>query len=69
MAVGKNITWKREIGKQYNLPYIMKAVGNTIKLGTGGDGDENVGEENQVLRNGDGDEYQVVCNFLYLENN
>ena len=26
MSVGKNITWKKGKGKQYHLPYIIKAV-------------------------------------------
>ena len=40
MAVGKNIMWKEGKGKQYHIPYNVKAVGKNIKLGREeGDGD------------------------------
>ena len=47
VTVGKNITWKK--GKQYNLPYNIKAAGKNIKWGRAG-GDGNFGEENQDLK-------------------
>ena len=42
MALGKNITWKKEKGKQYYLPYNIEAARKNIKLGKG---DGNFGEE------------------------
>ena len=33
MASGKNITLKKDNGKQYNLPYHIKFVGENIKWG------------------------------------
>ena len=47
MAVGKNKTWN--LGKGNHLLYNIKAVGKNIKRG-GGEGDENLGEENQDLK-------------------
>ena len=32
MAVGKNLTWKKGNGKQYHLPYDIKAVGKKGKM-------------------------------------
>ena len=50
--------------KAYHLPYNVKAVGKNIKWGRG-KGDGNFGEENQDYKNGDGEEYQVECNFIH----
>ena len=41
-----NVEKKRK-GKQYHLPYTIKAVGKIIKLGRGEGRDGNFGEENQ----------------------
>ena len=45
-SVGKNITWKKGKGKQYLLPFHIKAVGKYIKLGRKrGKGSEELGKK------------------------
>ena len=61
--MGKNIV-KRERGKQYHLPYDSKAVGKTIKWGRG-EGNGNFWKILKILKNEDGEEYQVVGNFIH----
>ena len=46
MAVGKNITWKRDKLKQYHLPFNIKDVGKNINWGRG---DRIFRDENQDL--------------------
>ena len=49
---------KKRKGKQYNLSLITMAVGMNIKWETG-EVNWNFGEENQDIKNRDGEEYQV----------
>ena len=65
LAVGKNITWKKgERESNIILPIILRLLGR-LSSGTKRKGDENFGEENQGLKNGGGEEYQVVGNFIH----
>ena len=65
MAVGKNITWNNGKAKQYHLSFNIRDVGKDIKCGRG-DWNGNFREENQELtKNGDREEYQVVGNFIH----
>ena len=69
---GKGISWllgrikrgKEGKEKQYHLPFNIKALGKNIQWGKG-ESDRNFEEENQDLRNGDEQEYQVVGNFIH----
>ena len=49
MAVRKNIPLKKGEGKQYHLPYDIKAVCKNIKWGRA-EGDRNFVEKNQDLK-------------------
>ena len=49
-----------EEGKQYHLSYNIKAVGKNIKWG-GGEG----GQKIQIKKKWEGEEYQVVGNFIH----
>ena len=60
-AMEKNIPRKKRERKQYHLSYNIQAVGKNIKC----EGDENLGEANQDLKNWDGKEYQAVGNFIH----
>ena len=53
MAVRKNITQQKGKGKQYHLPYtiILKLLRRR------GEGDENIGKDNQDLKIWGGEEY------------
>ena len=60
MAVGKNITWKRERGSIIVLP--IRLLGRIIKWGKGeGEGNFKI----IFFLNGGGEEYQVVYNFIH----
>ena len=48
--------------EQYNLPYNIKDVGKDIKKGNG---TENFKKKIRILKNGSGEEYQVVGNFIH----
>ena len=48
---------KKGKGKQYYLPYKIKVVGKNITT--------ILGKKIKVLQNGDGEEYQVVGNFIH----
>ena len=56
--------WKKGKEKQYHLPYNIKTVGENIKWKEG-KGMEILGKKIKVLKNGGGEEYQVVGNFLH----
>ena len=45
--MGKNITWKRGMCKQYHLPYDIKAIGKNIKWGKG---TENLGKKIKIKK-------------------
>ena len=52
-------TWKK--GKQYHLPYNIKAVGKNIKWGRR----RKFGEESENLKNVGGEEYRVIGNYIH----
>ena len=53
MAVGKNITWTKGKGKQYHLSITLRLSGRIFWV------------KNQDLKNGGGEEYQAVRNFIH----
>ena len=50
-------------GKQYHLPFNIKAVGKNTKLGKG-KGTDNSGKKIEILKNRGGEEYRNVGNFI-----
>ena len=53
------------MGKEYHLPLNIKIVGKTIKWDRGeGDGNFGAGRKSRFQKNGGGEEYQVVENFI-----
>ena len=59
MTEGKKITWKK--GKQYNLPYNIKAAGKNIKcMGKSGRGRQFWGRKSRFKTIGGGEEYSFM---------
>ena len=68
MAVGNNVTWlkgKGEAKSSSQNNHNIKAVGKNIKRGKG-EGAEILMKEIMILKNGGGEEYQVVGNFIHF---
>ena len=60
MTLGKNITWKKGKGKQYNLPMILRLLGRI----SSGERDGNFGEECQDFKTWGWEEYQFAGNSI-----
>ena len=62
-AMVKNISWKKIKGEAILSSLLYLGCLEEYHVGKKGEGDGNIGEENQILNFGVGEEYQVAGNL------